>query len=677
MLAKFLLYMLKTYLLCCMQNRILLKASLLFFLVLSVLAGAGKQEVNAQACTGTFSCCVNVVTTWLPLNCIPGDDCVSSVRSCAVGATRSFSCQPPNTGVDCDIYIPTQCQGFLSGSCNLAPPPTSCGDNFCNGAETCSSCPADCGTCPAPPPPAGSCTSGDCFTGIANCGVVGRDPGSGSCTGGLCCIPKSGYVAGCPYDVGQTGYPTCRFSEGNGCNASCSPPWGTCSGCADGLVGAACGCPSCSVDVIPDTATVDIGQTTDLAFSQAGNFNPSWSIQNSSPSVATAAIVGGVLRVSGISAGTARLTILGNWTGYSPRTVCSKVVTVAVIPPQCTVSLTPATTSINNGQSQLFSANLTMALGPVINVVFSVDNASLNASPSIDPLSPYTTTVTANSTGNGILTATVTMANGSTCSDTSAITVTQPGPWWQIGRGNAITPGGVRSLIPAVDPFIRDDSSSGFPGMVIYGTGTPDFSAGAGTGAVSSEGWLVQTAISANVYSYNYFNALASGRTFSVLPAGTSLRNNNFSSTPEDDGYRYLKVTGNASVSNKLNVNNAQKRVVVFVEGDLTIDNDISIDVTDGFLMFIVRGNIIVNPNVVELDGIFSVDGSFRTGTDGDDPQLVVTGSVVAGTLLLQRDLLASNGSSPAEIFIYSPELVVNFPPALSDKHLVWREVAP
>jgi hypothetical protein len=37
------------------------------------------------------------------------------------------------------------------GNCIQAPPPPICGDGICNGSETCSSCPSDCGVCPAPP----------------------------------------------------------------------------------------------------------------------------------------------------------------------------------------------------------------------------------------------------------------------------------------------------------------------------------------------------------------------------------------------------------------------------------------------------------------------------------------------------------------------------------------------
>jgi hypothetical protein len=93
--------------------------------------------------------------------------------------------------------------------------------------------------------------------------------------------------------------------------------------------------------------------------------------------------------------------------------------------------------------------------------------------------------------------------------------------------------------------------------------------------------------------------------------------------------------------------------------------------------MFIVRDNITVAPGVTRLTGIFTANGSFSTGSDGDDEQLEVTGSVAASAVNLQRDLVGGNATGPAELFTYSPELVINYPPALSERHLVWREVAP
>src|SRR5690606_34376009 len=54
------------------------------------------------------------------------------------------------------------------------------------------SCSGGGGSNPPPPGGGGGCASGECFTGISNCGQVARPPGSGSCTGGICCGPLGG-----------------------------------------------------------------------------------------------------------------------------------------------------------------------------------------------------------------------------------------------------------------------------------------------------------------------------------------------------------------------------------------------------------------------------------------------------------------------------------------------------
>ncbi len=63
------------------------------------------------------------------------------------------------------------------------PTPASCGDNSCNGSETCSTCPQDCGVCPPP-----TCTSfiyspwGPCVNGTQTRTITSKSPAG--CTGG-------------------------------------------------------------------------------------------------------------------------------------------------------------------------------------------------------------------------------------------------------------------------------------------------------------------------------------------------------------------------------------------------------------------------------------------------------------------------------------------------------------
>jgi hypothetical protein len=64
----------------------------------------------------------------------------------ALDSDRAGNVRPSTGPWDVGAY-----QYCPPGACTQAVPPV-CGDGICNGNETCSSCPSDCGTCPAPPP---------------------------------------------------------------------------------------------------------------------------------------------------------------------------------------------------------------------------------------------------------------------------------------------------------------------------------------------------------------------------------------------------------------------------------------------------------------------------------------------------------------------------------------------
>ncbi len=95
---------------------------------------------------------------------------------CADSLKCQYGCSPSPQGGDCNLPPPPPeqpppgqnpppgCQSnadcgsgqvCTNGQCITSPPPPQqvaiyCGDNICNGTETCSTCPADCGACPAP-----------------------------------------------------------------------------------------------------------------------------------------------------------------------------------------------------------------------------------------------------------------------------------------------------------------------------------------------------------------------------------------------------------------------------------------------------------------------------------------------------------------------------------------------
>lgn len=87
-----------------------------------------------------------------------------------------------------------------------AKPPAgagSCGNGKCNGKETCSTCPQDCGECP---PVCGnnSCEAGEtCSTCSQDCGECPPACGNGSCESGETCSSCWEDCGSCPAECGN------------------------------------------------------------------------------------------------------------------------------------------------------------------------------------------------------------------------------------------------------------------------------------------------------------------------------------------------------------------------------------------------------------------------------------------------------------------------------------------
>lgn len=130
------------------------------------------------------------------------------------------------------------------------------------------------------------------------------------------------------------------------------------------------------------------------------------------------------------------------------------------------------------------------------------------------------------------------------------------------------------------------------------------------------------------------------------------------------------------------------KQITLYVDGDVTINGDITYDNTWNaadqkdvpFLAIIVRGNIYVAPGVTKLDGLYIAQpdtsgggGVFNTCTPGSfcNQQLVVNGAVIAQGVQLLRAHgtvgpleadLNSLTTNPAEVFNFVPSMVMGLP---------------
>ena len=265
-----------------------------------------------------------------------------------------------------------------------------------------------------------------------------------------------------------------------------------------------------------------------------------------------------------------------------------------------------------------------------------------------------------------------------TCSASFDVSVlaTPDDPWWQ-ATGSVVSGGNLTSsILPAGENFLLD-SEGGQPGTAMYKE-----SLDTGNGAISSTGWKAHLDSVSGIEGTSYEGLLA--RVPSVVES--YFASNNIPDTIDTgyissngfdhDGYSWFKRTGDLLIDGNVTVLN--KKVVLFVDGNLTINGDTRLaSTTNDFFMIVAGGNITLNgTSTASLEGIYFADGIFDTGTG--TTALATYGTVVTnGGITLARDLEGANPTTPAETFVFAPELYLNYPTTLSPNKIIWREVAP
>ncbi len=133
----------------------------------------------------------------------------------------------------------------------------------------------------------------------------------------------------------------------------------------------------------------------------------------------------------------------------------------------------------------------------------------------------------------------------------------------------------------------------------------------------------------------------------------------------------------------KNSTTDARGTMVIVVDGDLRINGNITYEssfVTRpeqiASVVWVVFGNVIVDPSVTDVQGVFVVLGSgvpgsgvFRTGTvGGTDVPMELTGMVMAKSFELQRMVVEIGGNDvPAENFTLDGRFFLNTPESLKD----------
>ena len=114
---------------------------------------------------------------------------------------------------------------------------------------------------------------------------------------------------------------------------------------------------------------------------------------------------------------------------------------------------------------------------------------------------------------------------------------------------------------------------------------------------------------------------------------------------------------------------------VYFVNGDLDIDSDFTLD-PDKFFMVVVKGKIAVDTSVTNLDGVYVADKGIEI-LGNSEKQLVINGILYSrGKIRLARSYTDKNmnNNSPAIKINYNPGLIFNMPGKLMEVMSGWRE---
>lgn len=252
--------------------------------------------------------------------------------------------------------------------------------------------------------------------------------------------------------------------------------------------------------------------------------------------------------------------------------------------------------------------------------------------------------------------------------------------WWQT-RGSGVYAGSsaggvtVGSTIPssvtALNRYLVIPGSAA-TAAVLRASGNPP---ALGDGSVSVEGYSAKSTYRGKRTDFSYFKNQMG--LLSSYPDDWTTASGIQKSRCNDPGQVLCSgPTVSTNVVWRAMVDDAKP--VVFVNGDLNIEHNVIVD-PGGFVAFVVKGNINIDPSVTRLEGLYIADGNFVTETNGTiDVPLQIAGSVaVWGDVDLRRDLVANNTNSPAEVFTYRPDLLTIMPEEMKSFVMQWSEVVP
>jgi hypothetical protein len=268
--------------------------------------------------------------------------------------------------------------------------------------------------------------------------------------------------------------------------------------------------------------------------------------------------------------------------------------------------------------------------------------------------------------------------------DNTQATIGGTGSFFQINDGDVYSgstdpTSAIKSYLPGSSSYFNPSNNA----IIFHGGGSTW-----GNGNVNVKQWEAQpyTITPGNSYStlYNTYKNYVSPVALTTTGIDAITASGYYIDSTVGAGY---KLTLDSKWSGKTVTN---KTIIIFVPGDLQIDSSFTVTNNGGSsLIFIVQGNIGINPTVSSVQGIYLADGAIDTscnstftgsecGPDENDSasrnQLTLSGVFVSYNDGFVLDRSSSTSGQPGEIFNYRPDMILASTLGIGQQKFSWKE---
>lgn len=282
-------------------------------------------------------------------------------------------------------------------------------------------------------------------------------------------------------------------------------------------------------------------------------------------------------------------------------------------------------------------------------------------------------------------------------------------PWFQTTLGDVRDPN-LKNLVPSLQKGSAGDGDENNPGIFF----SSKVDAVWGLGDVSKTNWKVNEEYRKNAkseskrgtFSYSFFEAKAKqeGVAFFDINSGSGSNLDWSTIMPEVSAGKVIRITGNIDIGSppsSLNFFNAtsKRRAAILVNGDVKIEDNIRVPADRGLLIIASKQDINVEPNVLQIDGYYSAEGSIVINSDPStdcsalpetrDQYMIVEGALIANAdlpfaqktdtdrVFNRRTLCSENVNGPALLVRSRLDFLTQLTDFYKTTYSKWTELKP